>query len=70
MQKVYEFFREDNGHFSSQRLVFILANTAIWTVWTYVSLHQGTMQALDPALLAGLAIMQGGKVGQKLAEAK
>ena len=39
-------------------------------VWSYVSLKNGAMAAIDPGILAGMAIMQGAKVGQKLVEEK
>jgi len=68
MSRIMEIFQEDNGGFSSQRLVFLAGNLALWSVWTYISLKQGQMQPISPELLLGLGILQAGKVGQKAVE--
>ena len=70
MNRLLEIFQEDNGDLSSQRIAFFLWNTSLAAVWTYVSIKNGAMAAIDPGILAGMAIMQGAKVGQKLVEEK
>ena len=70
MSKFLEIFQEDNGGLSAQRVAFFLWNTSLAAVWAYVSIKNGAMAAIDPGILAGMAIMQGAKVGQKLVEEK
>lgn len=70
MNKFLEIFQEDNGGLSGQRVAFFLWNFSLVVVWSYVSIKNGAMAAIDPGILAGMAIMQGAKVGQKLVEEK
>ncbi len=70
MKRFLEIFQEDNGGLSAQRIAFFLWNTALVFVWTYISVKNGTIAQIDPGVLAGMAIMQGAKVGQKLVEEK
>lgn len=70
MGKLLQFLSEDNGQFSSQRLVFLLGNACLWIIWAYVSVQQGQMAPISPELLLGLGILQAGKVGQKVVEEK
>jgi hypothetical protein len=70
MNKIMQFLQEDNGTFSGQRLGFVLWNICLCAVWTYVSFKQGQLAAIEPGVLAGMGIMQAGKVGQKLVEGK
>jgi hypothetical protein len=70
VNKLLEIFEEDNGGLSGQRVAFFLWNFSLVVVWSYVSIKNGAMAALDPGILAGMAIMQGAKVGQKMVEEK
>ncbi len=70
MNRFLEIFQEDNGGLSAQRVAFFLWNTSLAAVWTYVSIKNGALAAIDPGVLAGMAIMQGSKVGQKILEEK
>jgi len=68
VEQLLEFLSEDNGNLSSQRLVFLLANLCIWSVWTISSMKSGQLQPISPELLIGLGITQIGKVAQKFGE--
>ena len=70
MKKLLEFLEEDNGQFSSTRLVVTLWNVCLMAVWVYTSFKTGQMAPIDAGVLAGMGIMQATKVGQKIVEHK
>ena len=70
MEYFKQFLCEDNGHFSSQRLIYVVANICVWSVWTYSSIHLGQPAPISVEMLMGLGIAQAGKVGQKIFEDK
>ena len=70
MSKIGDFFCEDNGKFSSTRLVVMLWNVSVMAVWIYVSFRSGQMAPIDVGVLAGLGIIQATKVSQKFLENK
>lgn len=68
MKNLLQFFQEDNGNLSGQRLCYVLWNIAVCVVWTYCSFKAGQPVPLEIESIMGLAIAQAGKVGQKMVE--
>ena len=64
------FFREDNGNLSSNRLVFVLFAIVVLIVWAILSLYVGVLMVIPDSIttiLLGLAVS---KVVQKPFESK
>lgn len=68
MNRLLQFFQEDSGNLSGQRLCFVLWNLAVCVVWTYCSFVEGKPVSLEIESIMGLAIAQAGKVSQKMIE--
>ena len=70
MHKLLEFFKEDNGSYSSTRLISLLVYTCTLSVWTYLSMHKGEMVDIHPTMLVLFGVLAAQKVTQKFAEKK
>ncbi len=68
---VSEFFQEDNGGFSSTRLVMFVWGVGTFVVWVISTANNGwKMQEIDTSIQVILGIVMSGKVAQKFGEQK
>lgn len=63
-----EFFKEENGNYSSMRLAFLLFSLAFVFVWTYVSIRSNRLSEIPVGVQAMMLILIAGKGYQKLVE--
>jgi len=66
--KIMQLCQEDNGNYSSTRLVFMLWAIGTLLVWSYMSIKLGSLQVIDSSHTMILAIFMTGKVVQKYGE--
>lgn len=69
--KFAEFFQEDNGGFSSTRLIMFLWGVGILVVWIIsTTKHDWVIQDIHDSIQVVLGIVMTGKVVQKFGEEK
>lgn len=70
MNKLMEFFQEDNGGFSATRLGFLLWVVGALVVWIITSLTSEPRQLakVDSSVVTVIGILMTGKVAQKYGE--
>lgn len=66
--KILQIFKEGNGHFSANRVVFVCAVAAIVSVWTFLSIRGGAMQPISYETTILVGTLAAGKVFQKKIE--
>lgn len=66
--KFTEFFKDDTGALSSQRLVFLLGYFAFFTLWIIQSVKEMKVAAIDSSVLYFLLILASSKVTQSLSD--
>lgn len=69
-QNPLEILQEDNGRFSSNRLVFLLWSIAVLIIWIITSLNSNTLQSIPESIVTIILILMTGKVVQKIGECK
>lgn len=62
------FFREDNGNLSSNRLVFVLFGMVVLAVWAYASVLAKVPMTLPDSIVNTLLGLAASKTIQKLFE--
>lgn len=70
MNRILEFFQEDNGGYSATRLGFLLWVIGALVVWIITSLTSEPRQLarVDPSVVTIVGILMTGKVAQKFGE--
>ncbi|HXH10801.1 MAG TPA: hypothetical protein VNP04_13695 [Alphaproteobacteria bacterium] len=66
--RISQFLKEDNGVWSSARLIAHARAMAELFVWVYVSIQHGQMVDIPASAQTSLGIAVGGKVLQKFTE--
>lgn len=65
---ITDFFRENNGRFSSQRLVFVLFALAVVVVFIVIAFKTGTIPDIPAGVATLLIGLAGAKAMQKMFE--
>ncbi len=68
MNKLSEFFQQEDGYFSAMRLITIVSIFAIIFTWTYVCIVNKKLEDFSPGLVGVIAAFLGAKVWQKYVE--
>lgn len=63
--RLSQFLEESNGQLSSNRLAYLLWTVGVFAVWAYASVKAVSLAAIPETVLAGVAVMTGGKIIQK-----
>jgi hypothetical protein len=66
--KILEFFKDDTGALSSQRLVFLTGFLTFLIMWITQSVHELKVAAIDNSVLYFLVILMTSKVGQSFTD--
>lgn len=66
--KIMQIFKERNGHYSANRVVFVGAVTTFFAVWSFLSIRAGAIQPITLEQTALLGTLAAGKVFQKSIE--
>lgn len=66
--KIAEFLQEDDGGFSSMRLVTVCWLIGPLALWTWLGIKNGTMAEIPETVIVVLGMVLTGKVTQKVAE--
>lgn len=66
--KIMQIFKERNGQYSANRVVFVGAATTFVAVWAFLSVRAGAMQPITFEQTALLGTLAAGKVFQKSIE--
>jgi hypothetical protein len=66
--KISQFFKDDTGSFSSQRLVFLTGFFAFFTLWIVQSLHELKVASIDNSVIYLLIVLASSKVGQSFTD--
>lgn len=70
MNKLFEFFQDNDGAMSANRLVLIMYATCIIGAWGYVSVKSATLNPVPESVITMLGLSLGAKVLQKPFESK
>ena len=68
--KLLEFFKDGDGLYSSTRLMMLMWNACVASVWVYMSIKTGVIAQIDLGVLGALGIAQAAKVTQSFSENK
>jgi len=66
--KISEFFKDDSGAFSSQRLVFLVGYFIFFVLWVIHSINEKKVAAIDTSVIYFLVVLAAGKVGQSITD--
>lgn len=66
--RIFEFFLDADGRFSSTRLVFIAWGFGVLVAWMSTSINGGALQSLDWSIVGILASLMTGKAVQSFGE--
>lgn len=66
--KILQIFKEANGHYSANRVVFVGATTTFVAIWAFLSLRAGAVQPITIEQTALIGTLAAGKVLQKSME--
>ncbi len=68
MKNLTQFFKDDSGALSSQRLVFIIGYFAFFSLWVTQSIKEMKVAPIDNSVLYFLLILASSKVSQSLSD--
>ena len=68
MKNFTQFFRDDTGALSSQRLVFLVGYFAFFTLWITQSIKEMKVAPIDNSVLYFLLILATSKVSQSFSD--
>ena len=63
-----QIFKESNGNYSANRVVFVGAVTTFFAVWAFLSVRAGVVQPITLEQTALIGTLAAGKVFQKKIE--
>lgn len=66
--KISQFFKDEGGQFSSQRLVFLVGYAAFFTLWVFQSIKEMKVVHIDNSVIYLLIVLTSGKVGQSFTD--
>jgi len=66
--KFLDIFKEKNGQFSSQRVMFVMGIVLIMVTWVFICFRSWSMLPFDETHLIALGIFITGKVTSKMTE--
>lgn len=70
MNKLFEFFSDNDGSMSASRLILIMYATVIIGAWSYISIKSTTLTPVPESVITMLGLAIGGKIIQKPFESK
>jgi hypothetical protein len=65
---ISQFFKDDTGQFSANRLVFILGFFAFFNLWIIQSVKETRVAPIDNSVIYLLVVLMSGKVGQSFTD--
>jgi len=65
---ISQFFKDDSGAFSANRLVFLVGYFAFFTLWVLQSVKESKIAPIDSSVIYLLLVLMSGKVGQSLTD--
>jgi len=68
MKNLSQFFKDDTGALSSNRLVFLIGYFAFFAIWVIDSINKKTVAPIDSSVLYFLLILASSKVTQSLSD--
>ncbi len=68
MSKYSQFFKDETGQFSANRLVFLSGFYAFLILWITQSFHEKKVVPIDNSVIYLLVVLMAGKVGQSFTE--
>ena len=68
MKMINEFLKDGDGHFSSNRLVFLTGFFVFFTLWVMQSIHENKVAPIDNSVIYMLVVVMSGKVGQSVTD--
>jgi len=66
--RITDFFKEDNGKYSSTRLVFVVATLSVFGVWGVICLKQWALLDIPTRIAIIITGLTGGKLASRKIE--
>jgi hypothetical protein len=65
---IFQFFKDETGQFSSNRLVFLTGFFTFFGLWIYQSINEKKIASIDSSVIYLLVVLMTGKFGQSISE--